>query len=326
MKHKRIGDGLICAGIRLLLLAAMAAFLLPAIQAGTEDGSFCPTCPDWTNLDGWMRQKEAQSQSEMQKMSGTQGAISNQKITVQGDQRSAPDYDLHWLLTDPANASGRLIDARSAQDFASGHAAGACNIYWQSVRSGGRLNQTALVQALRDAGISTDQPVVVYGHGDDASYLFWALQYLGSQHVSRLDGGWQAWKDAGMPVTTAVEEWQPSGYVPIPNPHLSATASMIGETGLLAIDARSSFADFGRAHLPRAIQIPAEKILDDGMLRSPAELKELFFGRGLEKDKTVLVYGMPEAATLYYALRLAGYNATLLDGDWWSDHSVSNIR
>ena len=38
--------------LSLILLAGSAS-------AGPETGEFCPTCPDWTNLDGWLDKKEA---------------------------------------------------------------------------------------------------------------------------------------------------------------------------------------------------------------------------------------------------------------------------
>ena len=30
--------------------------------AGTETGEFCPTCPDWTDLDGWQAKKAVYEQ------------------------------------------------------------------------------------------------------------------------------------------------------------------------------------------------------------------------------------------------------------------------
>ena len=36
----------------LSLLAGLAS-------AGTESGEFCPDCPDWVNLDGWLDKKAA---------------------------------------------------------------------------------------------------------------------------------------------------------------------------------------------------------------------------------------------------------------------------
>ena len=42
-----------------LLAAFFFSFLTVPALAGTETGEFCPTCPDWTNLEGWLAQKEA---------------------------------------------------------------------------------------------------------------------------------------------------------------------------------------------------------------------------------------------------------------------------
>lgn len=42
----------------LLFLLFLLALSGPA-RAGTETGEFCPTCPDWTNLDGWFDEKAA---------------------------------------------------------------------------------------------------------------------------------------------------------------------------------------------------------------------------------------------------------------------------
>ncbi len=42
-----------------MALAIALSFLLGPAFAGTETGEFCPTCPDWTNLEGWLAQKEA---------------------------------------------------------------------------------------------------------------------------------------------------------------------------------------------------------------------------------------------------------------------------
>ena len=47
-----------------LLAVFFLSFLTISAMAGTETGEFCPTCPDWTNLDGWLAQKEAYEQAQ----------------------------------------------------------------------------------------------------------------------------------------------------------------------------------------------------------------------------------------------------------------------
>ena len=69
-----MGGGVSCleslqrlAGMTLIasLLAALYLNLILGIAlAGTETGEFCPTCPDWTNLDGWLAQKEAYERAQ----------------------------------------------------------------------------------------------------------------------------------------------------------------------------------------------------------------------------------------------------------------------
>ena len=62
----------------------------------------------------------------------------------------------------------------------------------------------AFQAAMRAAGVSQDRPVVVYDDGDAtiAARGWWTLRYFGHQDVRVLDGGYRAWADAGLEVTT----------------------------------------------------------------------------------------------------------------------------
>ena len=50
-----------------------------------------------------------------------------------------------------------------------------------------------LVPTLRRTGISNDSHVVIYGEPMAAGWLFFALDYLGHDHLSWLDGGLEKW-------------------------------------------------------------------------------------------------------------------------------------
>src|SRR5512139_1297628 len=54
---------LICGTISILLHCLVFS---STVLAGTENGEFCPTCPDWTDLDGWQAKKDAYEQSQPQ--------------------------------------------------------------------------------------------------------------------------------------------------------------------------------------------------------------------------------------------------------------------
>src|SRR5438552_14066640 len=57
-----------------------------------------------------------------------------------------------------------------------------------------------LIQA---KGVNTDSTVVVYDDiaGMRSARLFWFLEYFGHDDVHMLNGGFNAWRDAGLPVT-----------------------------------------------------------------------------------------------------------------------------
>lgn len=58
------------------------------------------------------------------------------------------------------------------------------------------------------AGVGEQTQVVVYDaqQGVMASRLWWMLRWLGFANVAVLDGGWQAWQQAGLPVDESVIE------------------------------------------------------------------------------------------------------------------------
>src|SRR5512146_69729 len=86
--------------IRAMALAIALGLLLGPALAGTETGEFCPTCPDWTNLEGWLAQKEAYErahQSDWQKPNGNSNSDSNNNndINTKADipvEKPAPTY------------------------------------------------------------------------------------------------------------------------------------------------------------------------------------------------------------------------------------------
>ena len=76
---------------------------------------------------------------------------------------------------------------------------------------------TDLVQEL---GIEADTPVVVVHQGSDqtdmgtAARVYWTLKSLGVEDLALLNGGFEAWKKAGLPVETDVVEVAASGFEP----------------------------------------------------------------------------------------------------------------
>jgi len=191
--------------------------------------------------------------------------------------------------------------------------------------------------AMRAAGVSHDRPVVVYDDGDAtiAARGWWTLRYFGHEDVRVLDGGYRAWADAGLEVTTAEPAPAPGGFTAEPG-HLpaldAAGAQAAARTGLL-LDARAGEryrgeteqADPVAGHIPGAVSAPtAGNVNPDGTFRDPAELAARFAalgaapGVGTRSGALVGAYcgSGVTAAHEVLALTLAGIPAALYVGSW----------
>jgi len=58
-RMSKMGNGKATAFASALTLLLLCLALAHPALAGTETGEFCPTCPDWTDMDGWLAKKEA---------------------------------------------------------------------------------------------------------------------------------------------------------------------------------------------------------------------------------------------------------------------------
>jgi thiosulfate/3-mercaptopyruvate sulfurtransferase len=333
--------------VRAMTLAIALGLLLGPALAGTETGEFCPTCPDWTNLEGWLAQKEAYErahQNDWQKSNGNGNGNSNTNnnddINTKADipaEKPAPTYPAAGIIASAGSSfDGRvIIDVRAPEDYQSGHIPGARNIYWDDLSNGGSLDPALAEGVLRKAGINNSDSLLIYGDEEDedggADYVFWALSYLGHSNLSKLNGGVDAAWGAGIRPTVSQPFVGESNYTVHLVPWLlvnnSRLESVLELPGVHILDARD-FADYGMSRLNTSIPFEAEKLYDDLLIKDAATLGELLERRGLEKDGTLLVYGTPQAYSLFYGLTLMGYNATLLEGDWWqkTEWVVSNVR
>ena len=100
-----------------------------------------------------------------------------------------------------------VVDARDLKDYAKGHIPGAISLGKRTKKalrdSTARVfkNPAKYEKLFGKAGIGNDTHVVFY-HGDiktltDATVGFWVMEYLGHDKVHVLDGGLDAWRNAG---------------------------------------------------------------------------------------------------------------------------------
>jgi thiosulfate/3-mercaptopyruvate sulfurtransferase len=321
----------------LLAVMALNLFLSTAL-AGTETGEFCPTCPDWTDLDGWLAKKEAYEKAQMNGMQQPAKVGNGVTTTTQAEiavDKPVPTYPSAGILAYASSSFDGFVvlDVREPEDYQHGHIPGARNLYWMDLLPSDSLDIALAESMIRAAGINNSDSVLIYGDADEgADFVFWALSYLGHSNLSKLNGGVDAAWSAGVRPDASIQLVGESNYTAHPVSWLlvnkSRLESLLEQPQVQILDARD-FADYGRARLTiDSIPMVAEKLYDDLMIKDVASLEELLERRSLEKNGTQLVYGTPEAYSLFFGLKLMGYNATLLEGDWWqkTQWAVSNVR
>ena len=318
-----------------LLAAISLIMLIGTALAGTETGEFCPDCPDWTNLDGWYAQKESY-ENGLQSSSppAAQNTANSPTNAISTPAEEPAKYPVASLLTraDSMESDRVVLDVRSNQEYQEGHIAGARNIYWKDLQRDGVLDPILAQNALGRAGITASDRLLIYGDSSDegAPFVFWALSYLGHEDVSLLDGGIDAALSAGLDLSANAPSPNAANYTSHIVPGLLVTPEnldgMLGRSDVDILDARD-FSEYGQDRITNgAISLSLDKIYKDSEIKDADTLEDLF-GRRLDESGTAIVYGTPEAYSLFFSLRLMGYNATLLEGDWWKETgwAVSNV-
>ena len=238
--------------------------------------------------------------------------------------------DVRWRLGGPPG-----IDS-----YLSGHLPGAVYLDLDSQLAGapgdgGRhpLPDTSDFEAaMRGAGVSDGQPVVVYDDADSAiaARLWWMLRYYGHDQVRVLNGGFRGWASAGRPVSTEPVTAAAGDFTAKPGqlPVLDADGAAAAARSGILLDARAPARYRGETepvdrvagHIPGALSAPtAENVTADGMFRAVADLRTRFAALGLDGDgREVGVYcgSGVTAAHEVLALALAGIQAALYVGSW----------
>ncbi|MFB4317972.1 sulfurtransferase [Actinomadura sp. 21ATH] len=189
----------------------------------------------------------------------------------------------------------------------------------------------AFEAAMRRAGVDAGRPVVVYDDADStaAARLWWTLRYFGHERVRVLDGGFRAWTEAGLPVTTEEPAAKPGDFIARPGrlPVLDADgAAALAKAGAL-LDARAAERYRGETepvdpvagHIPGARNAPTlGNVGVDGRFLPPELLRERFAGLGATDAVDVGAYcgSGVTAAHEILALTLAGIPAALYVGSW----------
>lgn len=210
----------------------------------------------------------------------------------------------------------------------------------------------AIAEALGRLGLSNTMKAILVGDPMSTAIIFVALDYVGhGGRTAVLDGGLNAWREAGGTLATDAVAAKPATFVPNVRQDMVVTAPWvkenIGKKDVVLFDVRSRAEYDGTANerLPRKGHIPGAKFVpwvatfdardvprnaagvpadnppEAARLMSRAELEKLLTDNGASRDGLVVSYctvGM-RASHMYFVARLLGYPAKIYVGsmaDW----------
>ncbi len=243
-----------------------------------------------------------------------------------------------------------------AKAYHLGHIPGAIHFNTDDLENGSprwRLRETKeLHQAIGQAGITPDTTVIVYGEKlIAAARVWWVLKYAGVRDARLLDGGFEAWAEAGYPVEKESRLPRPVEFAAPVASHLLATTEYVRDrlhsSGVWMADVRSMEEFTGRtsgySYLDAKGRIPSAAPLGDGddgahiyrqrdgRLRPPAEILAHWRKQGIvpAKDgrrfeREVVFYcggGWRSSVAFFYAW-LLGFENVRNYSDGWSGWST----
>lgn len=247
-----------------------------------------------------------------------------------------------------------VIDTRDAETYAAGHVPGAVNLReiftYLATSTAQGLNElkATFAEHFGKAGLSGTQTAVFYEDALNSGYGqscrgYYLLTWLGYPKVKVLNGGFSAWKAAGLPVSTETATPVPASF-----PNLPTADVMLDKDAVLAalnsdvvmLDVRDvdewigeSSSPYGRDFAPRKGRLPGAKWIEwyrfmkpsamGPMFKSPDEVRAECATAGIDADDTVYLYCFKgaRASNTFLALKQAGFkDVRMYFGSWneWS--------
>jgi thiosulfate/3-mercaptopyruvate sulfurtransferase len=162
-----------------------------------------------------------------------------------------------------------------------------------------------------------------------AARFWWLLRYLGYDAVFVLDGGLQAWQQAGYPMTTVIPEAQMGYFVPQVRSNWVVNQEIVKARkdlpNVVLVDSREAVRYRGEyepidpiaGHISGAVNYPWQDVTDqEGKARSPLEQQQRWSQLPAEADVIVYCGSGVTACVNLLSLELAGRWGKLYAGSW----------
>ena len=251
-----------------------------------------------------------------------------------------------------------LIDTRDADTYAAGHIPGAVNVrevftfLATSSTEGIKELKSTFAKHLGAAGLSGAETAVFYEDALNSGYGqscrgYYLLTWLGYPKIKVLNGGYTAWKAAGMATSTEAALPTPATFPELPMADVMLTkedmlAAVLDKSGSapVLLDVRDidewigdSSSPYGRDFAPRKGRIPGAKWLEwyrfmkpsgsGPMIKSPDEVKAEAATAGIDISDTVYLYCFKgaRASNTFLALKQAGFSDVRMYFGSWNEWS-----
>ncbi len=265
-------------------------------------------------------------------------------------ERSKFVVSAQWLEQRLGQPDIKIVDAswylpmqnrNAREEYRSGHIPGA--VFFDQdlvVDTASDLPHTipsprAFGQQVSDLGLSNSDTIIVYdGPGMfTAPRVWWLLRTMGAPNVFVLDGGFDRWKEAGLPVTDDIPPTVRGTFQAALNRQAVATLadmrSTVGTGSMQIADARSAGRFTGAdaepregmrsGHMPGARNVPVFSLSSDGQLLALDALRNVMTQAGIDLSKPVVTTcgSGVTAAVITLALESLGHQELqLYDGSW----------
>ncbi|WP_027364758.1 sulfurtransferase [Desulfotruncus alcoholivorax] len=232
-----------------------------------------------------------------------------------------------------------ILDTRTRDVYEQSHIPGAICYDFRSVldpNRRGRFNSPkAFSLRIREYGVNSSDHIVLYSDNYNHAALWFFLNMYGL-NVQILNGGFGQWQAKGYEIETGrvrrgnlgsfslSDEQQKANFI---IETIDVANALQQPENVVIIDARSDEEYGGRGHIPGAINIPWDQLINEDMtFKNASDLKKVFLDKEVTPEKQVIIYSnnVFRASFIYFALnKLLGYtNVKLYDGFYlyWYRH------
>lgn len=274
-----------------------------------------------------------------------QHLISSAELAARLGEPNLVVFDVRHNLTD--NHAGQ-------REFSAGHIPGALFLDHERDLSAARTgrngrhplperNSFAAVVSSRGVGADTDVVAYDASGGTFAAHLWWMLRWLGHTNVRVLDGGWQAWVDAGYSVTQAGSPLPLASSTAWPDPGEPAIGvdevlENLPTQAFTLLDARAANRYRGElepldpvaGHIPGALNRPNnENLRPDGLFKRAEVLAQEFDALLAGRQAADIVHQCGSGISACHnllAMEIAGLSGSRLYAGSWSEWCANPDR